>query len=114
PTQPAIRILVSPLVGTPFCWQLQHPVIVLPEQVLQFPPSELRTIVLHERAHLLENHPFHLFVQRLVEILFWFNPCVWSCSREAALQRELVCDRQAATNPQDIACLLKGLYRLAA
>lgn len=114
PASPPIRIFVSPSTRVPFCWQFHRPVIVLPESALQFPADELTAILRHERGHLLEKHPLHLFLQRLVEVLYWFHPWVWKSSRDASLQRELVSDGYAAANPGDTACLLRGLYRLAA
>ncbi len=109
----SLRILVNSEVTRPFCWQFHRPAIIFPRFMLSFPREELTVILLHERAHLIEHHPFQLFLQRMVEMIFWFNPLTWLASRESALQRELVCDRQSVSSHQDKLCLLKGLYRLS-
>ena len=107
------RILTSEDLITPFCWQLQHPVIVLPESLRQFPDDELDAVLRHELAHLEAQHPLRLFLQRLVEIIFWFHPLVWITSREASLQRELSSDRRANQSAVQASSFLRGMARLA-
>jgi bla regulator protein blaR1 len=107
------RILTSEDLITPFCWQLQHPVIVLPESLRQFPDDELDAVLRHELAHLEAQHPLRLFLQRLVEIIFWFHPVVWITSREASLQRELSSDRRANHSAVQASAFLRGMARLA-
>lgn len=106
-------ILTSEDLVTPFCWQLQHPVIVLPESLSQFPDDELDAVLRHELAHLEAQHPLRLFLQRLVEIIFWFHPLVWITSGEASLQRELSSDRRANHSAVQAAAFLRGMARLA-
>jgi len=108
-----ISILTSEDLITPFCWQLQYPVIVLPESLRQFPDDELDAVLRHELAHLEAQHPLRLFLQRLVEILFWFYPLVWITSREASLQRELSSDRRANHSAVQASAFLRGMARLA-
>ena len=108
-----VGVLVSSQLISPFCWQFHQPVIVLPESLTEFPQDELNAILRHELAHLQAGHPVSLFLQRIVEVLFWFHPLVWSASRNAAATRELACDLNASTCREDAACLLKGLYRLS-
>lgn len=108
-----VCILTSEDLITPFCWQLQHPVIVLPESLRQFPNDELDAVLRHELAHLEAQHPLRLFLQRLVEIIFWFHPLVWITSREASLQRELSSDRRANHSAVQAGAFLRGMARLA-
>ena len=81
-----------------FCWQIHRPVIALPNVVVGFPVAEQAAIVRHELAHLRRQHPLHLFVQRLVEAVYWFHPLVWWASRQAAAAREIRCDRDAVSS----------------
>lgn len=108
-----VRVLVTPLATSPCCWQLHRPVVILPRFLLDFPNDELTVIFRHELTHLAECHPLHLFEQRLVEILFWFHPLIWSASRSAARQREFVSDQLAAADPSEATALLRGMWRLA-
>jgi bla regulator protein blaR1 len=95
-----------------FCWQIHRPVIALPSVVVDFPVAEQAAIVRHELAHLRRQHPLHLFVQRLVEAIYWFHPLVWWASRQAAAAREIRCDRDAVSTRQDVAVYLRSLLRL--
>ena len=95
-----------------FCWQIHRPVIALPTVVVDFPVAEQAAILRHELAHLRRQHPLHLFVQRLVEAIYWFHPLVWWASRQAAAAREIRCDRDAVSNREDVAAYLRSLLRL--
>ena len=107
-----VAFLTSPRLSSPFCWQVHRPLIVLPEFLTEFEPAEIRLIVRHEREHLRTGHPLTLFVQRLVEMLFWFHPLVWWSSRRSALSRELACDEAAVTSKSDIAHYLRSLLKI--
>ena len=93
-----IEIRVLPDGVSPFCWQMHRPVIVLPGLVRDFPAAEQAAIVRHEIAHIRLQHPLHLFLQRLVEAIYWFHPLVWWASRQAAAAREFRCDRDAVNS----------------
>lgn len=108
-----VRVYRSDECPVPFCWQLHVPVIVLPDAMMTFPSGELDAVLRHELAHLQSQHPLLLFLQRMVEILFWFNPLVWSASREASLQRELAADRLANRSSEEAAVFLKSIVRLS-
>lgn len=107
-----VEIRISANVGSPFLWQFHRPTIVLPEFLLQFPVDELRVIVAHELAHFECRHPLHLFLQRLVEMTFWYHPAVWRASRRAAAARELRCDAASVDSAEQAACFLRSLIRL--
>ncbi len=108
-----IRFLSTTKSLGPFCWQFQHPTIVLPEVVLSFPAEEIAAVIRHESVHLRRAHPLWLFVQRLIEATLWFHPAVWWAGRQASATREFACDRQAAPTPETAAALLRSLLRLA-
>lgn len=106
-------VVWSPESATPFCWQLHSPVIVLPETIRSFPPLELDAVLRHELAHLKAQHPLRLFLQRLLEIGFWYHPFVWLVSREASLQRELASDLLANRTVSQATTFIRGMIRLA-
>jgi bla regulator protein blaR1 len=95
-----------------FCWQIHRPMIALPSVVVDFPPAEQAAIVRHELAHLHWQHPLHLFIQRIVEAIYWYHPLVWWASRQAAAAREIRCDLAAVTSRKDAAVYLRSLLRL--
>lgn len=107
-----IRLVSSALPAGPFCWQFHRPHIVLPEFLLGFDGDKLRFMISHELEHLRTGHPLQLFLQRLVEVLFWFHPLVWWASHRSALAREFACDDAAVNSPSDIAAYLRTLLAI--
>ncbi len=97
---------------SPFCWQFHRPVIVLPEVVRSFPQAEQAAILRHECAHIRLRHPLHLFLQRMVEAIYWFHPAVWWASRQAAAAREFRCDRDSVRTRHEVADYLRSLLRV--
>lgn len=108
-----IRLLSSEETHTPFCWQIHQPVIVLPRSILSLPSEELAMIIRHETEHLRAGHPLHLFLQRLVEAVFWFHPLVWWSSRQADYSREYYCDSQSVHSSSEALIYLKSLLHFA-
>ena len=106
-----IRICQQPVI--PFCWQFNRPIIVLPEHLLKSPLEMIRPIINHELSHLDAGHPLQMFLQRLVEIIFWFHPAVWMTSRRAAEQREFFADSGAVQSRDDAIQFLKGLLLIS-
>jgi len=62
--------------------------------------------------HLRTGHPLQLFLQRVVEVIFWFHPMVWWASHQSALSREFACDRAAIDSSKDIASYLRTLLAI--
>jgi beta-lactamase regulating signal transducer with metallopeptidase domain len=104
-----VSLRTGPHVAGPCCWQFHRPYILLPEAVLQLRPRELLFVLRHELAHLREGHPLQLFIQRVVEIVFWFHPFIWWSARQAALAREFACDEAVAASRFEIADYLRTL-----
>ncbi|MCA9016443.1 MAG: M56 family metallopeptidase, partial [Planctomycetaceae bacterium] len=108
-----IGLLCSEETSTPFCWQIHQPVIVLPRSILSLSADELAMIIRHETEHLRAGHPLHLFLQRLVEAVFWFHPLVWWSSRQAVYSREFFCDNQSVHSSREALVYLKSLLHFA-
>ena len=111
--KPRPRVLVSSEIGSPFCCQWHQPYLVLPEFLEDSSTDALRFVARHELEHLRGGHPLHLFLQRLVETLFWFHPLVRWASREMAIAREFACDDAAVSSRQDVIVYLKMLLAIA-
>ena len=107
-----IRLVSTSARTPPFCWQFHQPYIVIPESLLTYEPDSLKYILRHELAHLRTGHPLQVFLQRLVEFLFWFHPMVWRASREWSLAREFLCDDEAVESRGDIVRYLKTLLTI--
>ena len=105
-------VLASSTLAAPFCWQFHRPYIVLPNFVLDFDETRQRFIICHELEHLRLGHPMQLFLQRLVEVVFWFHPLAWWASRQAALAREFACDDAAISDKSETAEYLRTLMEI--
>ena len=108
----AVKLVSTAVVAPPFCWQFHQPYIVIPDSLLTYEQDDLKYILRHELAHLRTGHPLQVFLQRLVEILFWFHPMVWWASREWSLAREFLCDDEAVESRSDIVRYLKTLLTI--
>lgn len=111
--QQRVRVVATADVSGPFCWQLHRPCIVLPEFLLLRTARELQFVIRHELEHLRTGHPMQLFLQRVVEIVFWFHPLVWWASFRSNLSREFLCDEVATGDPSNISAYLKTMLTLA-
>jgi beta-lactamase regulating signal transducer with metallopeptidase domain len=111
--QDEARILTSSAISGPCCWQFHRPYIVLPEYLLSMDRREIRFVLRHELAHLQTGHPMQFFLERVVEVLFWFHPVVrWSASY-SAVARELACDEAAIESPAEVRDYLRTLLAIA-
>lgn len=84
---------VSPLVPGPVVLGPFQPMIVLPlgmERTLD--DAALRDILIHEWAHLVQNHHVLGWAQRCAATLFWPHPLVHALCREFGQSAEELCD----------------------
>lgn len=90
------QIAMSPDVMEPLALQWFRPCVLLPMSWLSDVPAGLLEAVLaHELAHIRRHDLWVNLVQRLVETLLFFHPCVWWVSRQIRIERELCCDADA-------------------
>jgi beta-lactamase regulating signal transducer with metallopeptidase domain len=79
---------------TPLLVGVLRPRILLPRCLAQqWSENELKMVLLHELAHVRRFDNLALFVQRGLECIFFFHPCVWQLSRWLHQDREECCDR---------------------
>ena len=88
-----VSLFCSQLVETPIAAGWVRPVILIPASVfLQIDMAELETIIAHELIHIRRRDYLVNFGQNLIEILFFYHPCVWWISARIRREREFVCD----------------------
>jgi D-alanyl-D-alanine endopeptidase (penicillin-binding protein 7) len=89
-------VRISDRVSVPIAAGLLHAVVVLPEGMVEaLQPSDLRSLIEHERAHIARGDVVTNFVQRLIEATLFFNPWVYFIGRELVKEREAACDDRA-------------------
>ena len=95
-----IRVLLTRFAMTPFSFGWRRPVIVLPEVVCEKCSSpQIRMILRHELVHIYRKDFFVNFLQKLIRILFVYNPLFHVCDQLIDNQRELLCDEQVVKIP---------------
>lgn len=72
---------------------LLRPVIYLPAAMLTgLTGEELRLVIAHELAHVRRYDLCVNLLQRVIEVVLFFNPAVWFLSRRTSTLREFCCD----------------------
>jgi beta-lactamase regulating signal transducer with metallopeptidase domain len=88
-----VKFMRSNLVETPVVIGWFKPVILVPASVfLQISPRELETIIAHELVHIRRYDAFFNFAQSVLEVLFFYHPCVWWISSVIRKEREFAAD----------------------
>ena len=89
----AIDVVRSPICEAPAVLRILRPTIVLPAQACDaLDDDELRTLLLHECAHVARRDNLVTTLETLAASLLWFHPLVWLALRELAVAREEACD----------------------
>jgi beta-lactamase regulating signal transducer with metallopeptidase domain len=115
----AIDLLRSPICEAPAVLRVLRPVVVLPARGCDdLDDDELRSLLLHESAHVARHDNLASFVQALATSLLWFHPLVWLASRQLSAAREEACDEAVAAamaqTDSYVSALLKICHHIAA
>lgn len=88
-----VSVCVSDEQSVPAALGFFKPIILLPSWALQeLPPQELRSVLLHEFAHIERNDTWTNLAQKLIRAAFFFHPAVWWIDKRLCLEREMACD----------------------
>ncbi len=93
PAKKCPPVFSSPALASPIAFGVRRPKIVLPENLLaRLNPAEIRSLLIHETAHLRHRDQIAGLFQRFVAALYWWNPLVHALSARMAVAREEVSD----------------------
>ena len=87
-----VRLFSSSVVSTPLTWGSRSPVILLPEDALDWPEEHRRIVLRHELAHVARDDAFSQLIAGIVCALYWFHPLVWAAERRQRAECERACD----------------------
>ena len=88
-----VPIVETNYVGAPAVWGLVRPRLLVPRGLIEtLPQEQLTWAFLHELVHVRRGDSWVLLFQRLIQIIFFFNPAVWVANRAADILREFACD----------------------
>lgn len=95
-----VRIVLARWFNAPFSFGWRRPLIVMPEflaEMLTLP--QLRMIIYHELIHIRRRDFLFNLAQKLVRILFFYNPLIHVSDRLIEETREMLCDAEVLTYP---------------
>jgi beta-lactamase regulating signal transducer with metallopeptidase domain len=108
-----IDLLRSPICEAPAVIRILRPTILLPAHASDLlDDHELRTLLLHECAHVARRDNFLAALETLAASLLWFHPLVWLALRELATAREEACDELVADAAQSTDIYLNALTKI--
>jgi TonB family protein len=87
-----VRALESADASMPLTWGILRPVVLLPEGAGQWPSARLRTVLLHELAHVERLDVLAQAIAQAACCLYWFHPLAWMAARQLRKERERACD----------------------
>lgn len=93
----ALRLAHLPLlcradVPVPMTWGGRRPVVLLPSGPVAWPEDRLRSVLLHEMAHIKRRDWTCHRLADLACALYWFHPLVWLTARRLRAESEVACD----------------------
>jgi beta-lactamase regulating signal transducer with metallopeptidase domain len=92
PPECRARVLRGGPFAVPGCWGVARPSVLLPGSSKLWSRDRLRTVLLHETAHLERRDPLFLLLTRAACALHWPNPLAWQLQRTLLRDGEAVCD----------------------
>jgi beta-lactamase regulating signal transducer with metallopeptidase domain len=87
-----VRLLSSSVVSTPLTWGSRSPIILLPEDALDWPDAHRRIVLRHELAHVARGDALSQLLAGFVCALYWFHPLVWIAERRLRAECERASD----------------------
>ena len=93
-----VRLLVSPVASTPLTWGARRPLILLPEDALQWTNEHKRVVLRHELAHIARNDVLAQLVAGVACAVYWFHPLVWIAANRLRIECERACDSRVISS----------------
>ncbi|UCE25403.1 MAG: M56 family metallopeptidase [Candidatus Zixiibacteriota bacterium] len=87
-----VEIVISDKARVPQVSGLFKPAIVMPEQARHWPDGRLRSVLMHELAHISRRDHITWPLANLAVAWLWFNPLVWIALAQMRREREKACD----------------------
>ncbi len=106
---PRATLLASGAVNVPATFGFWRPVVVIPKSlVASARRSDRLAVLLHEMTHMRRCDYGWQVLLKLLQVVYWPHPLVWTCGRQMAWVREQACDQFCVHNLDG-----PGLYRKA-
>lgn len=93
--RPMPEIYFSASLSSPVTVGIIRPIMILPMDMEEMPDDELKSILLHELAHIFHRDNLIGFLQHIISAVFWWNPLIYFLNALFSDSREDVCDNYA-------------------
>ncbi len=87
-----VTLLIHPEKTIPIVWGILRYRLLLPAAARQWSGEQLRSVLLHELAHIKRRDMMALLLAQIACALHWFNPLVWLAAWRLCVERERACD----------------------
>ncbi len=91
-----VPIYQCQFITSPLLIGFRQPKILLPN--MEFSQEELSMIIRHELIHFRRKDIWAKGILLLATALHWYNPVIWSLTKEISLQCEISCDNETMLN----------------
>ena len=87
-----VTLLIHPGKTIPVVWGIVRYRLLLPEAAREWSGEQLRSVLLHELAHVKRRDTVAQLLAQITCALHWFNPLVWLAAGRLGVERERACD----------------------
>ena len=87
-----VRLLLDAHRTIPVVWGILRPHLLLPVDARAWDGAQLRSVLLHELAHLRRHDTAVQALAGIACAIHWFNPLVWFAAWRLHVERERACD----------------------
>ncbi len=87
-----VTLLIHPGKTIPIVWGIVRYRLLLPEAAREWNGEQLRSVLLHELAHVKRGDTVAQLLAQIACALHWFNPLVWLAAGRLGVERERACD----------------------
>ena len=87
-----VTLLIHPDKTIPVVWGIIRCRLMLPAAARQWSVEQLRSVLLHELAHIKRRDATAQLLTQIACALHWFNPLVWFAAWRLDVERERACD----------------------
>src|SRR5262249_18919877 len=87
-----VTLLIHPDKTIPVVWGILRSRLLLPAAARDWSGEQLRSVLLHELAHVKRRDLMAQLLTQIACALHWFNPLVWFAAWRLSVERERACD----------------------
>ena len=107
-----VQVGISSHAVQPGVWGIRRPIVILPRGITsRLTGGELRSLLMHELAHVRRYDNLVSHFQMLVRSFFWFHPLVWWIDHRLLTEREAPCDESVIQRGDAAEDYVSGLLK---